>query len=655
MNANKTTKMESSSDRKNTLDVLGKDVSTDQADDDDHHPTSDDPGGVWIGIDLGTSNSACAVWDSTRGSPKWMRLPQIASAQTNGKVGRIMPSVVRFEQPPSDPSKKCKSFVGAMALEQNDANSSLLQSVKRLLGKRYEDLDPQWLGTLDYDVIEEDSGSSSFQIKARTSSDVTVVMTPQEILAIELNALRTAAQTYLDRYRIKKNLQVPGCGSSHTPQNTAIRNVVVGVPAHFSKRHIQLIHDACRTAGFDGHVGTCLESTAAAMAYGLAMQETSQNAVMMVVDMGGGTTDITIATQQKVLVTLGDENLGGDDIDQVMMEYCASKVSMDGMRQEEMRQLEVQLKLLCRNAKEALCSEDDPSVSETVVFGRAKHRVVFTQEVFQDILGPWLDRAKGVVLRAKYDLQEKHQTSVDEVILVGGTTRIPAVRRVIQDVFPEIELSRSLNPMSSVAQGLAIQAAIASKQVPLHELKSALMLDVVPHAIGVQLPDHHFVEIIPRNTPLPAKGTATFTLADKYQAGVTVMAVEQVKDNVYEPMSKEDFSFLLRRLSPPEFEGISQRCIQVGMVVDRDGKFIVSIFDELDPEQVRKKERFERIKGNEEVVGELEYITDLILAESGVTSEQFFLTLTLIGVIVAYIAVRIAFSDPSESDGTILG
>jgi molecular chaperone DnaK (HSP70) len=578
------------------------------------------PDGIWIGIDLGTSNSACAVWDSTRGSSKWMRLPKtVAFQQSNGKAGRIMPSVVRWKNQED-------VLVGAAALmplsqHDDDDNSSLLQSVKRLLGKSFEELDPKWLETLDFKVLpaltdnSDKANEQSVRLVARTGTQSTITTTPEEVLSVELEALRNASQAYLDRYRISKKLQVPGGCSveSSSGSNLAsggapaprIRNVIVGVPAHFSQRHIRLIENACRKAGFDGHVGTCLESTAAAMAYGLTLQETSQHATIMVVDMGGGTTDITIATKKsrdresspatdgdasqyssyQVLVTQGDEALGGDDIDEAIMEYCINNVSL------ERRHLEgPQLRAKCREAKEALCQGEDPSASEAIRLDKTKHTVVIAQQTFDQILQPWLKQARELILQAKMELEEATGSSkIDEIVLVGGTTRIPAIQRLIQELFPTVELSTSLNPMSSVAHGLAIQAAIVSKQIPIHELRSALMLDCVPHAIGVELPGNNgFVEIIPRNTPLPAQGSTTFTLADKYQPGVTIRAVEQVGDNRFEPMSREDFSFLLRRLTPMELERANCRSIQVGMKVDVDGKFIVSVFDEKDPEQIRK-------------------------------------------------------------------
>ena len=641
--------------------------------------------GIWIGIDLGTSNSACAVWDSSRGGSKWIRLKGVTESQDT-KAGRIMPSVVRFQNNEEEP------LVGFPALQSSTENaahsSSLIRSVKRLLGKRFEDLDAAWVETLDFEVqnSSEDSEDDSLQLVMRTENgDQLVTRTPQQVLAIELKAIRESCQAYLDRYRVSKNLVVPG-----GTDNGVVDNVVVGVPAHYSQRHIGLVKEACREAGFQGYVGTCLESTAAAIAYGLTLQENSKRSpgrkkapvTIMVVDMGGGTTDITIASNRntdtssssdnddpyRVLVTQGDDRLGGDDIDQAIIEYCLQKASQQSANQEEVKT--DSLKLECRKAKEALCRLDDPSSSETIVVSSAtsdaqSSEIVITQEILNEtILKPWLQKARDLIIKAQNNMNEHEGAqglSIDEVILVGGTTRVPAIRRMIQDIFPEIELSSSLNPMSSVAQGLAVQAAIVSKQIPMYELKSAMMLDCVPHAIGVQLPSADgqdgggFVEIIPRNTLLPAMGSATFLLADKHQAGVTIKAVEEVGTNKYEPMSKEDFSFVLRKLSKSQSDTMSSRTIQVGMKLDTDGKFIVSIFDENDPEQVRKRDRFERIQKGQ-VVGELDYIKDMMLAESDdITLEQVMLTITLISVFVLYIAIKIAFTDPLEDGSTILG
>lgn len=617
--------------------------------------------GVWIGIDLGTSNSACAIWDSTRGSPKWIRLPVIAFREDSGKMGRMVPSVVRVTEGSKENS------VGAKAvLESRETTADagmLISSVKRLFGKRYSDLDPALLESLPFHVEADENDEESLQLVIPISDGndkddcvLVVKTTPVEIAASVLKAIKEAAQEYIDKNRTKKHLEIPGEG--------VVRNAIVGVPAHFSKRHTALVEEACRKAGLDGHVSTCLESTAAAMAYGLTMQDTSSQANIMVIDMGGGTTDITIATKQaqgdeksenyssyKVLVTQGDDHLGGDDIDQAVLDYC--------MQEVESKKKEIKKSTFlpaCRKAKEELCDGESKISSVDVAIG--DNTVTLSQEKFHFLLKEWLQKAEHLIQRAMEEFQKiAGLESITEVILVGGTTRVPSIRALIQSKFSGLELCTSLNPMSSVAQGLAIQAAIQSKVVPVHKLKSALMLDCVPHAIGVQLPDGSFCEVIPRNTPLPARGAATFSLAAKQQKGVTIKAVEEIEVNgtndstiYYEPMSKEPFTFLLRRLTKEEMETMTSRGIEVGMKVDSAGQFMVSIFDQNDPEQVRKKERFENMD-DKNAVGELSYIADLVLSESGTSVEQFLLMGTLVAVFVLYIAVKMAFNDPILEEG----
>jgi len=542
----------------------------------------------------------------------------------------------------------------------------LISSVKRLFGKRYSELDPNLLESLPFHLEADENDEDSLQlvIPINSSGDeddddcvLVVKTTPLEIAASILSAIKEAAQDYINKNQRKKHLEIPGEG--------LVRNAVVGVPAHFSKRHTTLVEEACRLAGLDGHVSTCLESTAAAMAYGLTMQDSTKQANIMVIDMGGGTTDITIATKQaekgdtidnyssyKVLVTQGDDHLGGDDIDQAVLGHC-----MEQVRSEEDKLSENKSELkpsnflqACRRAKEQLCDAESNPSSVDVAIG--DHNITISQETFHTLLKEWLQKAEHLIQRAMEEFQKiALEDRISEVILVGGTTRVPSIRRLIQSKFSSLELCTSLNPMSSVAQGLAIQAAIQSKLIPIHKVKSALMLDCVPHAIGVQLSDGSFCQLIPRNTPLPARGSATFSLANKNQKGVTVFAVEEIEVNgtndttiYYEPMAKKRFTFMLCRLTKEELKELDNRTIEVGMKLDAEGQFMVSVFDKNDPEQVHRWERFENM--DKDAVGELSYIADLVMSQSVTSMEQFLLMGTLVGVFILYIAVKIAFNDP---------
>lgn len=649
------------------------------------------------------------------------------------------------------------------AIPTEGGGGTLISSVKRLLGRFLADIKHEQAQSsssstripyYSYEVTEEDvddedggGGGGELVLVVETTNGDTIHVTPQQVLGMLLRGIREGAERYLQsKQAIQKHLVVPGGPidvstngtkkgffSSSSSQSTSssaytIRNVVIGVPAHFSKRQIQLVEDAARRiGGFDGVVSTCLESTAAAMAYGLTLQEdrgrkspnddddndqdddddenddnSMSTSTIMVLDMGGGTSDITVACKRglvlpktlgheeddnekssessfQVLVTEGEEHLGGDDIDQALLDYCIHVCDLKASTVPK----DVMMNLLqsCRDVKEQLCDLESPSPSETLFIpemeanqGTTTARSVdIDQQQFEKILSPWLDKARNLIRRALEQLEKVSPgTVVSEVVLVGGTTRIPTVRRMIQnEFFPNVEIGSSLNPMSSVAQGLAIQAALLSKKVPLHELRSALMLDCIPHAIGVLLQDKddhdnatssssRFVEVLKRNAPLPAMGSTTFTLADKFQPGVTIQVVERVDMNraVYEPIAREPFTFLLRRLSKDEYEKITTRTIEVGMKVDQEGRFTVSVFDEMDPEHVRKRERF--VKNQSEAEGRgggssttLRYnemdsigtILKVLWEDSHFSSDQFMLVGLLVATLVMYIGTKIAFNE----------
>jgi molecular chaperone DnaK (HSP70) len=676
-------------------------------------PPTNTTTGIWVGIDLGTSNCACAVWDSHRGGSKWIRLPGIAPLeQPAGKLGRIVPSVIVLNENYKNKNKhtleKNSYYVGAQALQKDQdeattTTTTLIQSVKRLLGKKWKELDPDFVESLPLELVpdinnddeEGDGHNDGFKIRVAVEHNnntgsgnkkvEVVLVTPVECAAMLLQSIRLAADAYLHKFTKKKYLDIPGVGN--------VQHVVVGIPAHFSVAQQKLVEQAAKMAGF-ATVSTLMESTAAAMAYGLSFTNTNSNdssgkpqqQTIMVVDMGGGTTDVTIATKSKeayqVVVTEGDARLGGDDMDQAILEFVLERQSKSKEQppSPQGRPLSISqrrhLLSSCKAAKEVLCHPDtkrDYSHVVTVPLhdNKTTTQVTMTQDDLEQILAPWIGRAKTLVetALARLLLQNKTDTStsVTEVVLVGGTTRVPAIRKMLQSMFPTVELCTSLNPMASVAQGLAIHAALKSKLVPKHELQSALMLDSTPHAIGVDVGGGVFCEVIPRNTRLPAMGSATFTLATKTQPGVSIAAVERIDENNNDSQTVTleklgDFTFLLRRLPPKDLEALPDgiRTIQVGMQVDPDGKFIVSIFDEKDPEQVRKKERWQqqqqRAKNDKEapVNAELGYIADLVMAETGVSSEQFFLLAACLGLFIMYIGVKIAFADMPQESARIL-
>ena len=633
---------------------------------------------TWIGIDLGTSNCAAAVWDSTRGHPKWMRLSNLATPQGN-KAGRIVPSAVLFLSTQAADTSNLSyenvssvlgqtdivAYVGITALQALDQaydlsqdsqwspeqiSNALVTSVKRILGlQRLDDVDMKLLESLPCQLEENEQG---VVIRVQPlGSNITLCVTPTEVAAILLQSIRKAADKYLRRNVKKKNLVIPGTSGQ-------CLNCVVGVPVHFSQRQRKLIEQAARRAGFSGQVLTLTESTAAAMAYGLSVASQLQKTIL-VFDMGGGTTDVTIAElngeEMHVKVTQGDPRLGGDDMDAALLQFVLQKLHLTDLTQQDRRLLLQQ----CRRGKEKLCGDVDhgmyqPANSVTIIFQGTKVEIL--QSDFVRVIQPCLEQARPLVQAALDQYANRTSASrsevkVDEVILIGGATRVPAVRDLLRELFPPPpDLCLSVNAMAAVAQGCAIRAAIVSKTIPMHELRSALMLDTVPHAIGALIGDRHFVEILSKDATLPAKGFATFQLADVKQPGVTVTAVERVGKHEGVDLAHSklgDFTFLLHRLTSQQLSDLKGvRSIDIGMTLTENGEFIVSIFDPNDPEHIRKKERFQ--KNAEQVAsgGSLGYTP----AKEGFPTEQIALVVACLLLFALYVAVKLLFHEDLRID-----
>ena len=756
-------------------------------------------GGIWMGIDLGTSNCTCAVWDSTRGRPKWIRLHGIASpVQTRRKDGRIVPSVVEITANHSSSSnnnnnKKQSSFplpennddllwkdivkwnphlrgtsrtflssarnqafgavVGYPALLQSLQNKGLvdgtfptatagqiLTSTKRVIGvcdtTPLKELDPDFRESLPFDLEETEDGTWVVPITIPTMQDgheeiLILYVRPVHVAALLLRAIRIKAQTYLQQTIFKKKMVVPGfdgTGCTLTDSKTvAIRNVVVGAPAYFGQTSRKMVEEAARLAGFAGQISTLTESTAAAMAYGLFVGPSSSNnasienrKAMLVLDMGGGTTDITIvsddvdpvkrthnerninneASHLHVVLTDGDNRLGGEDMDQalyqmVLQKACSSSVTTTAattmtwkeLHQELTSQQRQSLVRACQQAKEQLCGdmdhdelpEDSTKVTLPVVslLPPKTREVYLTQDDLNTAIQPLLERTAQLIERTLHRYTSKLDSTlsvnssniIDEVILIGGATRVPALRNMLQQrFFPGKELCVSVNAMSAVAQGTAIQAAILSRQIPLHEVRSAMMLDTIPHAIGVLVNggttsssgSQRFVEILPRDSPLPAKSFCTFYVGDLDQKGITVVAVERIGDPdceesvgevLYQPLG--EFTFLLHRLSAPQREAILQdqnnpglRPVDVGMTLDTNGAFQVSVFDSNDPDHLRKKSFYQKVQQQSEAEGMLllDYVVKVTTSDwkkEGMTAEEFKLVVTAMLLLIFYILTKL--------------
>ena len=513
-------------------------------------------------------------------------------------------------------------------------------------------------------------------------------VSPLQVTTILLQSIRIAASDYLINNNRSK-IQAPGLQE----EGDDIQNCVIGVPAHYSQVQRRAIQNAAKNAGFTGQVSVMTESTAATMAYGLFVSPNiprdredmeSEEKNILVFDMGGGTTDCTITNVDfkddnvrfHVVATSGDSCLGGDDVDELLARFIwkehilSSPTSTTKWKASEHHDLIN----ASRCAKEELCGNDDNNsgVAETQIILDDGKTITITREKFVLAIQQLIDRAEQVVddaLSVLVDSNQQNQsTEIHEVVLVGGSTRIPTIRSMLSRKFPPpLELCTSISAETAVSQGLAIQAALLSKTVPLYELRNAMMLDVLPHSIGVWVQHErsssdevpftkgqiiqsnnenqgHYIEILQKDSPLPSKGSQTFTLANINQTGVTVIAAERIGQDTYQCMGV--FDFLLCRLHDKE-DDYKTRQVKIGMTIDTSGQFTVSIFDEKDPAHREKRRKYLKEKANNGTSGEFmnhlyDNEKDKRLSCSGT---EIALSLFCIVFFALYVAARVAFSD----------
>ena len=699
--------------------------------------------GIWLGIDLGTTNTTCAFYSPSRHVSKLIRFsPSYASIQKrNDKFGRILPSAVYYEDgvvnsigkgallmknhddDTQEPQDQNDNYDGKHVEEEvgSKSNGFLLTSVKRIWGmdtvqiKDEMNNDSSFLESCPFQTtwvngelkicINNDDNHNESGDENKTS------IVPIEVAEILLRTIREEANNYFMRERRRKKHYPLGFQSEQSEEKVTndshynIRHCIITIPAHFSRKQRDKIIQAAKNAGFDGYINTLVESTAAAMAYGLfvsptkLVQEPSKDGVndtnnvrkhegrkILVCDMGGGTTDITIAEMVpsnndkdsneknepsfQVLATAGERRLGGDDMDEALAQFIVKdkiKKSHDEIIVVQSKKKEWnKLLMICRVAKESLCGDgkDASPEAETIIKYCDEHQIVITQEEFSKTIQHLVDRVAVLVDKSLHSCKCTYE-SIDEVILVGGATRTPAIRTMLQSKFQKNELCYSIDADAAVVQGAAIQCAISSGLVPKHELRNALMLDALPHTIGVLVStgdeDEVYIPILVSGMALPAMGYASFELADMRQKGVTIVAVEDVGEDL--PLERVgEFTFLLHRMSEEELLSLDngKRMVNVGMTVDVDARFIVSIFDSNDPDDLKKKERYLEWKQRQEkndqlkvhVLGSMD--TNLEKKSKHFALEEVLLLICSLLLFGLYIAVRLLFNEPGREGAKII-
>ncbi len=482
--------------------------------------------GKIIGIDLGTTNSVVAIMEG--GQP-------VVIANQEG--GRTTPSVVAWND-------KNEILVGQIALRQAVVNSkNTVYSVKRLIGRKFNEVTEE-IKRLPYKVEPADNGDAYVVINGRK-------MSPPEVSAKVLAKLKQAAEQYLGE---------------------SVTQAVITVPAYFNDSQRNATKDAGRIAGLEV-LRIVNEPTAAALAYGL---DKKSDETVAVFDFGGGTFDISILEISdhvvEVKATNGDTHLGGDDVDNVVIDWLVSEFKKDqGIDLAADMMAKQRLKEAAEKAKIELSQAAETEINLPFITMDAtgpKHlQMRLSRAKFEDLCEPLFKRLIEPCRKCLADAGKK-AADIDEVILVGGSTRTPRVQQIVKDIFGK-EPNRTVNPDEVVALGAAVQAGVLAGDV-----KDMLLLDVTPLSLGVETLGGIMTALIKRNTTIPHRKTEVFSTAEDMQTAVTVKVFqgerEMARDN------KLLGQFNLEGI-PPAPRGVPQ--IEVTFDIDANGVVHVTAKD----------------------------------------------------------------------------
>jgi len=480
-----------------------------------------------VGIDLGTTNSVIAATEA--GKP---------TVIPNAEGSRTTPSVVAY-------TTQGERLVGQLARRQAILNpKGTIYSAKRFIGRRFDEVKTE-INAVSFDVVPGPDGAARFEINGKQYA-------PEEISAQVLRKLVEDASKFLGE---------------------KVTEAVITVPAYFNDAQRQATKDAGRIAGLDV-LRIINEPTAAALAYGL---DKKQSETVLVFDLGGGTFDVSVLDigdgVVEVRATAGDTHLGGDDFDRRIVDHLADDFQRDnGIDLRADPQALQRLFEAAEKAKVELSSVTQTTISLPFITADAsgpKHlNTTLMRSTFDQITADLVERTEGPVRQALADAK-KTASDLDEVILVGGATRIPAVQTMVRRLTGGKDPNMTVNPDEVVALGAALQAAVLKGEV-----KDVLLLDVTPLSLGIETLGGVMTKVIERNTTIPARRTETFSTAEDNQPAVDVVVLQGERERAAD--NRVLGRFRLENIRPAP-RGVPQ--IEVTFDTDANGILNVSARD----------------------------------------------------------------------------
>lgn len=473
---------------------------------------------VIVGIDLGTTNSLIAKMEN--GNP-------VAIADHN--KGVIVPSVIHFEVDRPTVGETAKEY-----LIEEPRNT--IYSVKRLMGKSYGDL-AEDTDFFSYEV-QDDETESLVKVKIGEK-----YFTPTELSSVILSELKQRAE-----HRLK----------------TEVKQAVITVPAYFNDAQRQATRDAGKLAGLDV-LRILNEPTAAALAYGIGMKAGEQKTVA-VYDLGGGTFDVTLLQIEDgvfdVLSTHGDTYLGGDDFDRKIVEHWITAGLFDAEHLKNDRSLNQQVRLLAEEAKKTLSGQDN--FTYQLAYGGQQYELAISRSAFQEAIQPLVARTIDSCRAALKDA-ELAATAIDEVILVGGSTRVPFVKSSVAEFFQKTPHDK-LNPDEVVALGAAVQADILAGN-----RQDMLLLDVTPLSLGLETLGGLMDVLVPRNSKIPSSASRQYTTSKDGQSKMRIAVYQGEREMIQDNRKLGEFELSGIPAMPA---GLAK--VEITFMLDADGILRVS-------------------------------------------------------------------------------